>query len=936
MSYVEGSEDGKYTEGDTIYTEKDVSGSPKTLGDRLTALTVQNRGTLSADAIESVSLHQDGSRIASTTTSHDGVWTLEPGPDEGVIPTGDAATNLSVTATLSPDAPTDATLDFEISPVEDDGLGDEFDTGDRGMFFADGSPVGGIDSGPTYAVADPAAITADATAFQNPDRDGATAVELAFTDAIDPETTTPDAFAVETVAEEPANVTEVVDDGDGRVVLVMESSVSPSAVESVSLASDELAVKSGAAVPEQTLAVESTSVTVAEADERPHVVYQGERVAVLANEGGGGENDVPNRDESVRIEADTTDDGDVDELWGLTSTGESSLLTGLDTNESNASAYRVTFQSEDGDEGETVRVPVEELSLSVTANRTNTTDVAGPIGATVSASGGDRAIRAELLEADNQTVLDSQTVTLDSEGDGVVEFEPRVANVSIRVTDLGTGVTNRTETVAVRKGYPGASFDRSVFEEERGDVAAIGIRLVDTENATVSIGSEAVNYHERIAVVDRDGNGHADLQVNTHRAGAGAPGRGIGLAGNENHSLPNDRVVDVRRTAPAAKGLSDPLETGNYTLEATVDGEVTDVALLRIVERSTAGASTLVAPAGVDLDDPEDIENWTTPRETVAVGDQAVIAVDATGIDGFLNDSTDLRRGSAAAARTGAYVDIRRANPPQNQPARGLNVSNASTLVDGERDGLYVVVPSEGGPYAIEDGEEFDAAFVLNESSPYVPGGSGSDDSEPESAETVVAFEAPDGRFTGLDENETLDLQATANATIAGETNVAPGTTVTITVRSDDDNVTFQQSDEEVVSDDGTFDGSVDLEDYQEGTEYTVVATANDDELTAVRTGSVVEEPITVAPAKDTGSSGQSAGGGGDDPEDEVTTAEPTTTSTQPTTEPDSGGSVEERAATFVTEDVPEFIRTQETNIVIVLGIVAFLYGLLGLRRLTR
>ncbi|MFW6265731.1 MAG: BGTF surface domain-containing protein, partial [Halanaeroarchaeum sp.] len=356
-------------------------------------------------------------------------------------------------------------------------------------------------------------------------------------------------------------------------------------------------------------------------------------------------------------------------------------------------------------------------------------------------------------------------------------------------------------------------------------------------------------------------------------------------------------------------------------------------------ERATSGARTLVAPAEADLEEPGDIENVTTARETVAVGDQAVIAVDATGIDGFLNDSTDLRRGSASAARTGAYVDVRRENPPQNRPARQLNVSNASTLVDDEGDGLYVVVPSDGGPYAIDEGEEFDATFVLNESSPYVGGEGETDDGEPESAETSVAFAAPDGRFADLDENETLDLPATANATIAGETNVAPGTTVTITVQSDDDNDTFDESDEETVDDDGTFEGSVDLEDTSEGTEYTVVATANGDELTAVRTGSIVEEPITVDAAQQVSASGQPSDGGGDHDEEETTTVPTTTTSTttaQPTTEADTGGSVGERAATFVTSDVPEFIRTQETNIVIVLGVVAFVYGLVGLRRLTR
>lgn len=930
---------GEYEDGETIIEENDGRHDITTYGNSLTALTVSNEGTTPDEAIESIGLRRDGVEIATASTRENGVWTLEPetnadfGPVEGAT--------FEVTATLAADAPVDSTVEMAIADVDDGGVLGDFDQGDQGLYFADGLPVGGIGSGPTYTVADADDIDASGVAYPDPEfaSHDTTAIELAFTDALDPATTTAEDFTVETSHGEQRNVTGLDDDDDDeRLVLEMESDVVPSTIETVSFQTGALSVASGAVIPERTVDVETGSVTITEAEARQPVVYAGERVAVLANDG---ENGNANPDETVRIEKDTTGDGNVDDLVRLESTGSGSQVSVFDTNPDDDATYRVTFESEDGSPGETVEFPVQNLSLEVVANRTNTTDVAGPIGATIGARGGNRPVRAALLDLDeeNETVLDKAVVDLDTRGNGTVSFPARDANVSIEVTDVGTGQTNRTENITVRKGYPGATFTQQVFEEHRGDVAQVEVRLVDTTNVTLTVGDERVNYRERVSVADTDGDGRVTVSVNTHRAGADAAGTGVAIQKDERHGEETDRIVGVDRAFPPGKGLDDPLETGVYPLKATVDGEVTDLGKLRVKERATSDARTLVAPASVDLDSATDVKNWTTPRETVAVGDQAIVAVNASGLGGFLNESTDLRRGSRAAANNGAYVSITRSNPPPNRPARNLNVSNASTRLDRSGDSLYLVVPSADDTYEIEDGEMFDATFVLNETSPYV-GGDGSPDAvERESTETSVAFETPAGRFADLDANETVDLPATANASVGGETNVAPGTEVTVTLTSDDENVTFRKSDTDDVEEDGSFETTVDLEEYPEGTEYTVVASANDDDITEIRTGEIVESSIETDAAIPVTTSG--AGGGGS-AQSIATSGTQTrvTTTRQPTvamrTTDDRDGSVGDRAAEFVTRDVPQFITTQATNIVVGLGILAVLYGLLGLRRLTR
>ncbi|AKH96864.1 chromosome segregation ATPase [Halanaeroarchaeum sulfurireducens] len=419
--------------------------------------------------------------------------------------------------------------------------------------------------------------------------------------------------------------------------------------------------------------------------------------------------------------------------------------------------------------------------------------------------------------------------------------------------------------------------------------------------------------------------------------------------------------------------------------------------------RSTDGATTLVAPTAADLESVADVENWTTPRETVAVGDQTVFAIAASGLGGFLTERTDLSRGSPDARRTGAYLDLHGNDSQPGRAPRRLNVSNASSILDASGDALYVLVPSAGDPSVIDAGEEFEATFVLNETSPYV------DDEDRESAETTVAFEQPTGQFANLSDTETLDLPAVETATVSGETNVAPGTMVTITVRSTEGDDTFDGTATETVSEDdtfeemaagtvteddtfeemaagtvteddtfdgtatetvseddtfeetatgtvtknGTFEGTIDLENYSAGTEYTVVATANGGELTAVRTGSVTESAIEPDAAQAVGGSaagsggaagggaasgGGASGGGNENHEPDSQSTTETTTETTAETREGTGRpeSVGERAASFVTRDVPEFIRTEETNVVIGLGIVAVAYGLIGLRRLAR
>ncbi|MFB6094691.1 MAG: BGTF surface domain-containing protein, partial [Halanaeroarchaeum sp.] len=911
-------------------------------GDELQALTVENEGSIPSSAVQSVTLRQNGTAIARAETASDGTWTLVP-RDSAEIPTG-AGTRFAIEATLASDAPVGGTLDLSVSGIRDGGVTGAFEAGDRGLFLADGAPLGGLDGAGPYTIADPADIGATATAYPRAETRTESAVELAFTDDLGRGAASADDFVVTSILDRSIPVTGLADDdGDDRLVLHVAGPATT--VGSVAVRSGALSVASGAAVPSQTFDLTRTSGRLDDRGRGQAVVFRGERFVALANDTEPGR---PHHDRAVTVEVRAGSNGSERFLFAG-STGPGSLTTGVVADAENGSEYRITF-GRDGATVDPLRATVRPLSLEVRANRTNTTDVAGPIRATVNGSAGGRAVRVVLLDRDaNRSVIEERVVVLDDAGNGSTTFAARVGNFSIQATDLGTNATAATDPLAIREGHPGVTFVDDVFEEEVGDVARLAVRLVDATRATLTIGGDRVNYRETLRVVDRDEDGRVTVGFNTHVAGTKATG--VGIAAWREFARPvdrgpsrNDTVQGLTRALPRGQGLSHPLETGEYPLTVSVDGEVTDLALLSLGPRRTNGVYTLVAPAGVTLDTPADIANWTTRRKTIAIGDQAIVAINASGLDGILGPSTDLRRGSRTAERAGVSLSVAGRNPPPNRPARRLNVSNATGVVDFREDRRYRVFPSSGGPFALEAGDAFEATFTVAEGSSALSGSTGEITGR-ERANATLAFVRPTGRFEGV-EGGTLNLTATADARIAGETNVAPGTVVTVDLTAEGGNETVTATTTTRVDADGTFETEVDLSSVSPGTTYTVVASANGDRLTAVRTGTVREAVLEVeaAPSRTTGAPPGAGGGGGSASggTGETVDATETTTAIAPTTRPPATStgetvrSVSERAATFVTRDVPQFIRTRATTIVVGLGGLAVLYGFVGLRRLAR
>lgn len=313
-----------------------------------------------------------------------------------------------------------------------------------------------------------------------------------------------------------------------------------------------------------------------------------------------------------------------------------------------------------------------------------------------------------------------------------------------------------------------ATFNRTTITEHSGDIAAITVNLTDTETATITVGSDAVNYETNVTVNDTDANGRVTLLMNTYLAGTRGNETGVYEAGN-------DTVVAMNRsTGP----LDAPLEPSTYNLSVAVGGDETDTATLKLTRPTRSGLVTWTAPAAAF----DNVTNASavaaavnagriTTTDTIAKGDVLVNQFKIAGIYGALsatNFSTLVERGTLD-------FTIVQTNPETNRPPKRLDVNrsfanNSIRVIPDERnDVLYVNVDTgaavfeNGTPAA---GDEFEVKLTYNGTA-----GSAGRNQSPSANVTFVGAEMGLG---------TVSLVTDRNQTITGTTSLAPGSEVTV------------------------------------------------------------------------------------------------------------------------------------------------------------
>jgi len=409
-------------------------------------------------------------------------------------------------------------------------------------------------------------------------------------------------------------------------------------------------------------------------------------------------------------------------------------------------------------------------------------------------------------------------------------------NYSFELSPVDT-IPEDNSSIEVTEEVPGdAEFesDTGAFTVKRGDIQSPegspeATISVDTQGGfdyvVLVIGDEDRNNYETQVTAEPDDNGNVDIRMNTFLAGQ---------VDEQNESraydAENGTIVDVTRNSPKLTGV---LDEGQYdvTLEDTNGAEL-DAGVVNIRPSSYEDLTQLRhpdAPLGAadsvsELSENEDLSE--TGLVTLAERDRSnerdllIHRANISGIYGALtllasaddlesaNGNQVLSNAQAIDPETDAYndailnVSLRQINFVQNTEPKVEEYEDPSEsnefrfVIDEDNETVYLVTDVRdlelerevGGqanpdPAQIEPGDDFEFEFAIgpgfNETyrggiDTYVPEGN-----------TTTQLDTEDREATlGKENADRVRVEAKSNQTIGGQTNIAPGSNITIAVDS--------------------------------------------------------------------------------------------------------------------------------------------------------
>lgn len=541
---------------------------------------------------------------------------------------------------------------------------------------------------------------------------------------------------------------------------------------------------------------------------------------------------------------------------------------------------------------------IHPLNASVAAS-------ADTLSMTISSNVSDRSIEATLQHATNGTAEQTVTTNLNHSGVARVGFDTVPGRYQVRVEAVvsngsalsdpfvvehpGTpGFVNRTESVARGELAP--------FEVALGSHHSATIRLKAPDGRVLEeVGLVAGNQSSPYTIaVDTNGMGERTSgsgftfqprdsgSANSSWISAFAPNRSatatddrdLGRSNKSETGTPNpgetanaSAHVETNPTTARPQNATGPttevrsggagraraLPVGEYTISLSSSGKQHAVAEFQVRASWTVSLETLVAPRDVSLSSPADVRTHATRRSEIAAGDQVVMAVNTTGLGRYARNISVAKNGpksnrsererragnetSAVTPRKGtpqAYISVGpKTGPNGTVSTRGVGPHR----IDGPNSGDFYVV-SQPTVTEVQPGTELGTAVVLTGESPFVAG----TDRNGSATETYAAsLEVVEARadFDGVSADGALDLPPQAAVSVNGSTTVAPGTTVSVHI--DGTTESFSIDNTATVDDDGTYQTTTDLSDYESGTEYTVTVTADGEQLSPVRSGEFID-----------------------------------------------------------------------------------------------
>ena len=488
--------------------------------------------------------------------------------------------------------------------------------------------------------------------------------------------------------------------------------------------------------------------------------------------------------------------------------------------------------------------------------------------------------------SDDDTILvpGDTTYTLNFSDDdaGTYTFDAEVNDTSasdsddIEVTDTGSA---------------DAEFSENVYTEQRGDVVNISVEMDNTDEATVQIGKESNNGYQVAADITDDNNdGVAYLEFNTYLAGNNTSDAQAGetlTAGSETtiDTITNDSSINFN--SPRGDDILDAADYNLYVksghASGSIDGNADSRGTLSLEDPSVDSMQVWTAPEDSDIGsaDAEDIPAYAqggnlTQTDTVAQNDTVVVQVEASGFEGALVDNPT--SSYTAASSTGDLFNLTfegESVPNQGDDVIGvsdLGDDNVSVVYDDVNDVHFVVIDSwalTDSASNHESGDEYTANFTAYDDN---------SDLFDDDVSVTGAFDVEDAELE-LDANadDEIVLEAAAGQEVTGETNLAPGTDVEVTLDSDTSGDPFVKRPEATVQADGTFTAVADFSENNAGSELTADAVFGD----------VSSDEYDGRLVEDSGQAGTPSPNETTDTAEPMTdTAEPMTDTAEPMTDP--------------------------------------------------
>lgn len=416
----------------------------------------------------------------------------------------------------------------------------------------------------------------------------------------------------------------------------------------------------------------------------------------------------------------------------------------------------------------------EPVEVSVTSNR-------GRYPLVVSGQGLTAAELSRIFPDDviaerqgNESIVlhgqSSMSMTLD-----LTAVDPGEYTFDFEVQD--TGITadlsiTRTEPEEV------ANLESEVIQSTHGAIPTVQVNLQDTDAAKIAVRSTDGQYRTTFTAVDGDGDGVVQFRMNTYLAGWVADESRVFTTVND-----ADAIRQINR-AGAADG--DGLAPGDYEITVAVGGEELDLATLVLSPLEIATVELRSAPEADMALDPTTIRRQSAPAGTVALGDAAVIHVEANGFEGLLEGGYDLAPTSGPAEEHGVYVSL------AAQGTTGLedpDLSAGNVVGDGEG-GLYFIMPVKEGADGFLSGTTYAATFTMEQRNPLVT----------ENIEITRNLSVTErvARFNNMENGIVILKEATGfqsgDIKVNGNTTVAPRSELVVVLRSEEPLVVRDQT----------------------------------------------------------------------------------------------------------------------------------------------